>query len=359
MFQRKKFSERDDPSTALSDQLTVVSYFGRREFVVPDIFKLVGDKKYACIYEPFSGCAAISFAAMKAGLAKNFVINESFPLFEVLWKLIKNHSQELVSVYSELVKKYYAESKDKRLDFYNDLLAEFNEKYHLNMVTNAAILFVFLMNFSDNHIPYFDEQLNMSAHPNVFIDNATEARVISQFEKRVHDLSAMFHSNQILFLTGDFEASLTTVAHGDLVILDPPYPRQAENVYFKLHREKALQANIRATLERLSKNNIDFVLFYGSRIVGLENQFDEDQYNLHHLVRMTKHQDYGYFADHIYISRTISLSHDALPRGMEFYHSFFNRNEEMTQTKYQSMMHTLLAQLQENTASLTTIRPRL
>lgn len=335
--------------SVLFDQLTIVSYLGQREFLVPDLLKLLGNKKYACIYDPFSGSASLSFALMQIGLAKNFVINESLPIFECLWKFVKNHPDELISRYSSLVNQYFSESnKIKRLELYQELLRKYNENYRLGIMADATILFVFLINYSENYIPYFDKNMSMSTRPNVFINISEKPKILEQFEKKVRYLSELFRSNQTNFLSGRFEDSLGNVSSDDLVVMDPPYPQQTRDVFFTPDPKEILQGKIRTTMESLSASKVDFIIFYGSRRVKLQDQFNEDKYNLHHLVRLSNHPDFGVFLDHIYISRTVSITPEILPPGMAFYSSYFKRDEEMTESRYQEAVIDLSIQIQKS-----------
>jgi site-specific DNA-adenine methylase len=324
-----------------SNQITPLAYFGQRETIIPDLFALLGERKYQCIYDPFSGSGSISFAAMQKKLGQHFYLNDSFPNFKHIWEFIRAYPQEFIKEYSEYVQSYCSQAKNERRSFYSKLLADFNNASRCGFYAKAAILFTFLTNYADKNLSIFDKNLQLVSEANVFIDIEIEKKNLADFTQRVMYLHELFKQYPSSFNSGDFLSCLDTASTGDLVILDPPYPSQAENIYFKLKDEQTLKQNIETAFTKLNEKKVDFFILYGARIVPLSKQFNEEKHKLHHLIRLSTHKIFGHFLDHIYVSRQLDLNSTQLPKGMAFYNQFFNSNEEMTQEQYQNALSAL------------------
>ena len=340
----KFFKNSINSVSSPNQQITPIQYFGQREAIIPDLFKLLGKNKYQCLYDPFSGSGSVSFAAMDQDLAQHYYISDSFEIFKHLWELIKTYPQAIIDDYTKYLYDYYIQPKEKRNNFYNQLLKKFNESNQAGFYAKAAIMFVFLINFADKNMPFFDNELRLATQANVFINPDDEKIKITEFSQRTTHVSNLINKYKTHFDAGDFLPCLKTVTQNDLVILDPPYPSQAHNVYFKLQQEKKLYENLRIALDNLNQKKVDFILLYGARIVKLDNQFDEEKFGVYHLLRLSTHQVFGHFLDHIYVSRNMALNIEKLPAGMTFYNKFFTSNQEMSSEKYEEVLSYLHAQ---------------
>ncbi|OGV27194.1 MAG: hypothetical protein A3F18_07210 [Legionellales bacterium RIFCSPHIGHO2_12_FULL_37_14] len=329
------------PKRFSNQQITPLVFFGQRELLVPDLFKLMGNRQYKSFYDPFSGSGSISFAAMQAQFSNLYYINDSDPVFKHIWQSIKDSPQSFIEDYSRYVEGYLNHSVAERAVYYNRLQDQFNQIKRSGTYKNAETIFVFLINFAKNNIPVFGTDLDLATEPNVNIITEKENKALADFRKRTLHLSTLLNQNNVVFISGDFNACLATVTQDDFVLLDPPYPTQSKNIYFKIKSEEALQNAIRATFDELNKRNVDFMILYGATTVSLNNQFDEERYNVHHLVRLSTSKIYGDGLEHVYISRRIHLTPETLPTSMGFYHTYFERNIEMSDKKYKEVLKEL------------------
>lgn len=324
-----------------SQQITPLSFFGQRELLISDLFKLLGKNRYKGFYDPFSGSGSISFAAMECHLAREYYVNDSDPIFKQLWTVVRENPQELIASYSAHVEGYCRKSKEERDTFYKQVLQEFNELKKVGSLSRAAVLFAFLINFSHQNMPLFDQNLVLATQPNTLVTMDEGVGNLSQFKARSVHLSVLLKRNNVVFSDGDFLESLETATKGDVVILDPPYPTQAKNIYFKISTEETLQKKLRSTLKLLNERGVHFIILYGAVAVELRNQFDEESLGVRHLVRLSTSRIYGDGLEHIYVSRSIPLKEDQLPVSMAFYHSFFAPGIEISQESYREALGSL------------------
>ena len=329
-------------------QLTPLFYFGQRESIVADLFLLLGNKKYQCLYDPFAGSGSVSFAAMEEDIASDYSLNDSFPVFKYLWEMIKASPGEFISEYTAYLTNYCAQAKNNRVAFYNRALSDFNHALSSGFYAKSALLFAFLINFADKNMPLFDQQLHLTTQANVFINIEDEKKNLDKFKERTERLHHLLNKYKTNFSSGDFLPCLETASKGDLVILDPPYPAQASNVYYKINEEKILQNNLRIAIKELKKRDVDLVILYGARRVLLENQLNDEELELQHLIRLSTHRTFGYFLDHIYISKNIASQLQQLPPGMAHYDTFFSSESVMTEEQYEKALNTLQHQKEES-----------
>ena len=313
---------------------TPISYFGQRELITPDLFRLLGNKKYNRLYDPFSGSGSISFSAMKEGIAKEYFINDSYPTFKELWELIASDPEKIIISYKNLVKQYLALPFEQRNKFYLNLLKDFNRRIPHDQ-KESAIHFVFIMNFSEKSIPIFDKNRSLTTEPNVLINKDLEEKRLINFKEVVLGLCDLFKSNKVNFCSGDFSETIRSASHKDLVIFDPPYPEQDEKIYFNLKSESMLQQHLKSAFEELNKRNVDFCVLYGAGPIKKRNQFKGEELAVKHLVRLSHHSFFGYFLEHIYVSRNIHLIPHQLPLSMAFYKDLFDSETEIPVTDYE------------------------
>lgn len=318
-------------------QVSPVFYYGQREAIIPDLFTLLGDKHYQRFFDPMGGSGSISFAGMQRRIADEYYFNDSFPIFKYLWELIKSNPNELIRQYSGYATEYVGQPEEKRSEFYNQILQSFNGN---NPPSVQAAQFAFLINFADKNMPLYNKDLKLATQAKIRITESIGSN-IQDFTIRTTYLSALLNKNRTVFVAGDYIPFLESAKKGDLVILDPPYPTQAENIYFRLKTEKALQNNLRDTCIELNKRGVDFIILYGALAVKLEDQFDEEILGVQHLVRLSVSRVHGEGLEHFYVSKSIPLAEEQLPKTMAFYHSLFRRNVEISPQEYATAVATL------------------
>lgn len=320
------------------NQLTPLSYYGQREFIIRDLFALLGNNRFQCCYDPFSGSGSLSFEAMDRELAQNYFVSDSFPVLRSLWELIKIKPQELISQYTSCVEIYISMTKEERCNYFSKMLTIFNECNKSGFLAKAAMLFTFLINYSEKNIPEFDKNFSLIVKPNLFINPELEKTNINEFERRTLYLSGLLNKFGTSFSSGDFFSCIETTNKGDIVFLDPPYPSQSEEIYYKISPEYKIREDLVKSIEHLTKSKVDFILLYGARMVSIEYQFDEESLNVDHLIRLSTHPVFGHFLDHIYVPKSLGLNSERLPLGVEFYRDFFRKNKEIDYDEYYQVL---------------------
>jgi len=157
---------------------------------------------YKCYYEPFVGGGSVLFqASPKVAICGDTCI----PLIN-LWKLIQSHPWELLENYRILWHRLQSESY---LVFY-----EVREKF--NKTQDPSDLF-FLSRTCVNGLIRFNQKgefNNSLHHTRRGIHPDKLAEVIALWLPRIQN---------VRFIAGDYERTLSTAEYGDFVYLDPPY----------------------------------------------------------------------------------------------------------------------------------------
>lgn len=316
---------------SLSSSITPLFYFGQRESIIPDLFSLLGSKKYRRFFDPFSGSGSIGFAAMRSAVAEEYYINDSLPALKNLWEVVKQEPESLIASYNKLIEKYKASTLDEKSSFYKKSLEEFKCRDKQNSQQSAAI-FCFLINLSKNNIPIFNKSQELVSEPNIEIKPDASQINLTQFRQKIISLSHLFKQNQVIFSTGDYPRCIAPVAEGDVIIFDPPYPYQAENIYFNLREGALLKTQLGETFRTLGQKKVDFIVMYGAGLIPLAGQWADQ--GLQHLLRLSYHPLYGEFLEHIYVSPSIPLTTASLPEKIMFYDHVFKLGKEVSEGEY-------------------------
>lgn len=340
-------------------KITPLSYYGQREAIVPDLFKLLGNRKYKSFYDPFAGSSSISFAAMAIKLAQDYFINDSCDSFEHLWNMINFIPLELINGYRDYVLGYCQSLAEKRKEFYNQRLIEYNEANKYSNFLKAAILFAFLINFAHRNMPLYDNNLQLVSQGNLEINVKNEEQKLIDFEKKVKHLNSLLCDNRIIFSSGSFVKCLQFANKGDLVILDPPFPSQPANVYLKTEKGDELKNNLKKSLKELVRREVDFIILYGARVVALADQLNEKELNLQHLLRLSTHGLYGDYLEHLYVSPNIKLTNEDLPAGIVFYNELFEHGVEVSNSQYEQAVARLRELKQQKLQVHSTLQARM
>lgn len=320
--------------------ITPLHYFGQRESIIEDLFKLSKvETPINSFYDPFSGSGSISFAAMEQKNAKNFYLNDSLPMLKSFWESVRTNPQSIVEIYSELIEDYYRFPIYQRNEVYEKLLKQL--RYQNKVFNNPyfAAIFAFLINFSEKNIPLFDKNLKLATKPNLEIDHESKLLKINNFRDRITHLSHLFQINKVSFNSGDYYKSIVSAKKGDLIVFDPPYPQQAHNIYYNIKSEIDLRTSLSQTFEELNEKKVNFMVLYGAGDIPLSAQFKG--LGLQHLIRLSCHPLYGEFLEHLYASPTISLNSASLPTGIIFYDQLFKPCNGVISINYDRALYIL------------------
>lgn len=312
-------------------QITPISYFGQREALIDDLWLLLGDKKFKQFHDLFGGCGSLSFAAMREDKAQKYIYNDSLPMLKFLWDEIKNSASLLINHYTSLAKTL-KNTTDDRASFYASVLAHFNGESSDTRFKQYSqpLLFAFLINFAKDNMPIYDDNKVLATTISPCLTNNEIVEQSEQFRCRAIDLSTMLAQHNFTAKSGDFNDHLDDITADDIVVLDPPYPQQTRDIYYNINNEDELFTNLTTALQRLAEKNIPVVMFYGANNVLLKNQFNADNTNLQHLIRLAHHPLFGDYLEHAYLSHDLFKSLDKLPAHIMTYESSFDTAKEMT-----------------------------
>lgn len=301
------------------EQITPLAYFGQREHIVQDLFKLIPTRKYKTFYDPFCGSGSITFAAMHKEIAQEYVMNDSYSILAHLWHTIKNNKESICLAYILKYHELYESYDDKRDEIYKATLDEFNnESDH----TKAAALYLFLNNNAKNNMPVFaGNTLNTTFNHN--------DEPLSFIIQRIRESSALLNQHQVHIKSGDFMACLHDVTKEDIVILDPPYPTLSSDVYFNLSEPDQLFKDLTSAITILNEKKVPFVISYGAGDLPECYQFDEQELQVVHLIRLTNSPVFGPYLEHVYIPKTSSSIMPTLPSYIIPYVSYNDAKEKL------------------------------
>lgn len=262
-------------------------YLGNRYLSVPDIsghmrpdmtwlnehFSIIlfnHQEKYKRCIEPFSGSASWSLAAMEAGLAEKYIINDSDAVLINTLQLIQRDPERVKSEYAILLQQY--ESAEVKKQFFLDTIKRYNSAQNKD---EKSLLLPFIINHSWGGIIFHD-----SHHQIIYQEkNDAEGKPIerflvkanislSEFHHEVDRTSRLFNENNVEFKSGDFLQVLSDVSEDDFVGLNPPYPENIRCVegrigmYTELYSPEQLHENLVKMIAALEWKDIHYYMTY-------------------------------------------------------------------------------------------------
>ncbi|MEZ5673640.1 MAG: Dam family site-specific DNA-(adenine-N6)-methyltransferase [Thiotrichaceae bacterium] len=200
------------------------------------------------LFEPFSGSAAVSIAAVAHGKASHFHLNDVNQPLIALWNEIINNSNEITAQYEKL----WLEQQGNERKYYDVVRDTFNK------TKRTDYLLYLLARCVKASVRY-----NTNGDFNQSPDNRRLGRNPRQMKNDIFAVSNLLQ-NKIIFTSTDYNEVLKKAISKDLVYMDPPYqgvcaagdPRYFSGIDF----DEFVQE-----LKKLNSRNIPFILSYDGR----------------------------------------------------------------------------------------------
>lgn len=174
-----------------------------------DILNIVIPEKINNYFEPFLGGGALFLDL----LPKKAFLSDSNSELITTWKVIKQHSSELIS----LLNKYVIEHNKDGKTFYYNLRGETSDK--LSDIEIAA-RFIYLNKTCFNGL-YRVNKDNKFNTPFNNVEILKPSTILNK--KNILGISNFLNENSIEIINDDFESILNIAAKDDFIFLDPPY----------------------------------------------------------------------------------------------------------------------------------------
>lgn len=218
-----------------------IPYQGSKRRLALRILAVVGERRFARLYEPFAGSAALTLAGAARSVADAFVIGDSLEPLVAIWDRVLAAPDALADRYGELW---------RRQDFAG-VRAEFNA------APDPARLLYLLARCVKN-APRFG--------PGGFNQSADRRRLGMRPERMRRELLAAGRllGGRTATFAGDAERCLAAARPGDLVYLDPPWQGTTEGADKRYHQGFD-RARLEALLAGLNAHGVPWILSYDGR----------------------------------------------------------------------------------------------
>ena len=218
-----------------------IPYQGSKRRLAARILAVVDGRRYARLYEPFAGSAALTLAGAARGVADRFVIGDSLPALVAIWEQALAAPDALAARYAQLW---------RRRD-YAGVRAEYNA------APDPARLLYLLARCVKN-APRFG--------PGGFNQSADRRRLGMHPEKMRRELVAagLLLRGRTATFAGDAEACVASAGPRDLVYLDPPWQGTTEGADKRYHQGFG-RARLEALLDGLNARGVPWILSYDGR----------------------------------------------------------------------------------------------
>ncbi len=225
-----------------------IPYQGSKRGLAREILGLVEGQPIRTLYEPFAGSAALTLAAIRAGLAARYVLADSLVPLVAVWNGILEHPEGLASAYG-LVWRGQLPGDDGYFAFVRD---RFNDRHE-----PADLLYLLARCVKNSPRWNREGRFNQSAdRRRLGVAPDTMRRAIVGAH---HLLRGRTEAR-----TGDFVETIRDAGPEDLVYMDPPYEGTSSTRDSRYHqglgRERLL-----AALADLNRRGVPWLLSYDGR----------------------------------------------------------------------------------------------
>lgn len=273
-------------------------------------------KKYRKCFEPFSGSASLTTAAMEFGLAEEYVINDSDDVLIQTHILMRDNPDSIKETYASLSQSY-EKSRDKK-KFFLDIIKNYNRVDK----QQKSLLLPFIINHSWSGIPFHNARGELLYHENQIAGKIIPGHLekasltLENYFSEVDRVSNLFNSNKVSFLSGDFLKALSDVGPDDFIALNPPYPENERSVtehsgmYTELYSPEKLHENLVNLIHTMENKGIPYFMSYGFYNPTWWNFVIRDKADqLKNYFRVTGYSDcaFGVGLDQVYLSPQFSI----------------------------------------------------
>ncbi len=303
--------------------LTLPMHSGRMEIdknLLDDHFAVIiansQGKKFKRCFDPLSGSASWSLAAMELGLADQYIINDSDEALINTLCLIKEAPKRVKSKYESLIREY--DHSDTKKEFFLKIISDYNQAN----LDEKSLLLPFIINHSWGGILLHDDQGNI-VYREVNIKGKTIQRYLDEaslslevFFEEVDRTSNLLNKNNVILKSGDFLHALSDLQTGDFVVMNPPYPETARarsgnsGMYRELYPGEVLYNNLVDIVRKMENNNVEYYLTYGCHDPEMKKFIIKDESNrLRHYFRVLGQENcaFGIGLDQLYLPTKYSI----------------------------------------------------
>jgi DNA adenine methylase len=246
-----------------------IPYQGSKRQLAPRILGLVATRRFATLYEPFAGSAAITLAARSAGLAERFVLGDSLAPLVHVWDAVIERPSWLADEYERL----WLEQEHVGPDHFNQVRASYNS------AEDPAELLYLLARCVKN-APRFNGKGGFSQSA----DHRRKGMRPEKMARQIHGANALLAGVTETFV-GDAVELAMRAGPEDIVYMDPPWQGTTEGADKRYHQGFD-RARLEALLADLNRAGAHWVLSYdgqsGSKVYG--PPLDAALYGEHHLL---------------------------------------------------------------------------
>ena len=208
---------------------------------------MTGGRRFATLYEPFAGSAAVTVAAAASGTAERFVIGDSLrPLVE-LWRRILSDGDALADGYEAVWEGQFAED-----GHYDRVRAEFNRD-------GDPAKLLYLLARCVKNAPRFGSTGRFNQSP----DHRRRGMRPAKMRRQVEGCRELLGSRAVA-VAGDAVEGLAAAGSDDLVYLDPPWQGTTEGADSRYHQGFP-RARLEALLAELNARGVPWILSYDGR----------------------------------------------------------------------------------------------
>ena len=234
-------------------KLQPIPYQGSKRALAPRICSLIKTEPRTLV-EPFAGSAAVSLYAAQHGLAKRFVLGDSFSELIELWRVIIEFPKDIAARY-----RYVWLQQSGTPGHFNAVRDRFNAD------RDPADLLYLIARCVKNAIRF-----NRHGRFTQSADNRRMGMHPDRFEQTALRASALL-KDRVELITGDFTQATAAAGSADLVYMDPPYQGTTYG------RDKRYASGLERPrlideLEALSRRGVPYLLSYdgqlGDRVYG-------------------------------------------------------------------------------------------
>lgn len=226
-----------------------IPYQGSKRLLAGRILDVLGDRRFARLFEPFAGSAAVTIAARERGIARDFVLGDSLSSLVALWRRIIEEPEAIVSDYEQI---WLAQLTMDRRRHYARVRRAFNRD-----ADPAKLLY--LLARCVKSAPRFNAA-------GEFNQSADHRRLGTHPEKMRREITAASELLRGATTTtaGDFTRTLAEATPRDLVYLDPPWHGTSTGRDKRYHQPLGRERLISA-LRELNARGISWLLSYDGR----------------------------------------------------------------------------------------------
>ncbi len=208
---------------------------------------MAGGRRFATLYEPFAGSAAVTIAAAAADVAEHYVIGDSLrPLVEI-WRRVLTGGERLACEYEAVWEEQLIE-----VGHFDRIRAEFNRD-------GGAARLLYLLARCVKNAPRFGREGAFNQSP----DHRRRGMRPAKMRRQIEGCGELLGSRTIA-VAGDAAECLAAAGPDDLVYLDPPWQGTTEGPDAHYHQGFP-RARLEALLADLNQRRVPWILSYDGR----------------------------------------------------------------------------------------------